>query len=386
MGVNIDAKNDSVASCMPMNGLRSIRHLLDTLLALILDLLRFLSLTLRSGMELRAENLFLREQLAYYAERKVKPKRINDGARVFLVLLSRFFAWKDALIIVKPDTLILWHRQGFRLFWRWKSKGRGRPRLPMEIQRLIVKMAEENSTWGEERIAAELLLKIGVRVSPRTVRRYMPRHPGTQDRLGSQQWMTFVKTHAKAILACDFLVTVTANFRILYVLVIMEIGNRRIVHYNVTDHPTSEWALQQFREAGPPNDEIRFLIHDRDSIYSPDLDLAIESMGLKVLKTPVRAPTANAYCERLIGTIRRECLDVMIPLSERHLRRILLEWVAHYNKGRPHSSLGPGIPDSSVPVWTARHSRHQLPADHHVIVKPVLGGLHHEYQVVRTAA
>jgi putative transposase len=154
----------------------------------------------------------------------------------------------------------------------------------------------------------------------------------------------------------------------------------------VTEHPTSEWTLQQFREIIQENETRGFLIHDRDSIYSADLDQAIETMGLKVLKTPVRAPTANAYCERLIGTIRRECLDLMIPLSERHLRRILLEWVAHYNKGRPHSSLGPGIPDPSVPVLSAGHSRHQLPADHHVIVKPVLGGLHHEYQVVRMAA
>lgn len=369
-----------------MNALRSIKRLLDTLLALILDILRFLSLTLRSGMELRAENLFLRKQLAFYAERKVKPKRVNDGTRIFFVLLSRFFAWKDALIIVKPDTLIRWHRKGFRLFWRWKSKSRGRPRLPMEIQRLIAKMAEENSTWGEERIAAELLLKIGVRVSPRTVRRYIPHHPRTWDRLASERSTTFVKNHAKAFWACDFFISVTANFRILYVLVIMEIGNRRIVHFNVTDHPTSEWALQQFREAGPPNDEICFLIHDRDSIYSPDLDLAIESMGLKILKMPVRSPTANAYCERLIGTIRRECLDFMIPLSERHLRRLLNEWVIHYNKGRPHSSLGPGIPDSVAVLMNPESPRHQIPRDHCVVSNPILGGLHHEYQIAKVAA
>jgi putative transposase len=166
----------------------------------------------------------------------------------------------------------------------------------------------------------------------------------------------------------------------------MEIGNRRIFHFNVTDHPTSEWALQQFREAGPPNDEIRFLIHDRDSIYSPDLDLAIESMGLKILKTPVRSPTANAYCERLIGTIRRECLDFMIPLNERHLRRILREWVTHYNKGRPHSSLGPGIPDSAAVLISPEMPRHQIPNNHRVISKFILGGLHHEYQIAKVAA
>lgn len=294
-------------------------------------------------------------------------------------------AWKDALVIVRPETLIRWHRKGFRLIWRWKSNRRGRPRLPMELQRLIMQMAERNVPWGEERIAAELLLKLGVRVSPRTVRRYMPQGAGTGDRPCSERWMTFVRNHAKATLACDFFVTATANLRMLYVLVIMEIGTRRIIHFNVTDRPTSEWTLQQFRETVQGEEVIRFLIHDRDSIYSADLDLAIEGMGLKILKTPVRAPTANAYCERLIGTIRRECLDFMIPLNERHLRGILREWVAHYNKARPHLSLGPGIPDPSVALQAAGASRHQVPRDHRVVATPVLGGLYHEYRLGKVA-
>ena len=247
-------------------------------------------------------------------------------------------------------------------------------------------MAKENVAWGEERIAAELLLKIGIRVSPRTVRRYMPHLPRTRDRLHSERWMTFVRNHAKAILACDFFVTVTASFRILYVLVIMEIGTRRIVHLNVTDHPTSEWTLQQFREGIQEENPMRFLIHDRDRIFSADLDLAIESMGPKILKMPVKAPTANAYCERLIGTIRRECLDFTIPLNERHLRRLLTEWVTHYNKGRPHSSLGPGIPDPAVAAMDPGISRHQIPSGYYVIAKPVLAGLHHEYQISKAAA
>ena len=214
----------------------------------------------------------------------------------------------------------------------------------------------------------------------------MPHNPGTRDQLGSQLWMTFVRNHAKAILACDFLITVTASFRILYVLVVMEIGSRRIVHFNVTDHPTSEWTLQQFREAAPTNDEIRYLIHDRDSIYSADLDLAIESMGLEILRTPVRAPTANAYCERLIGTIRRECLDFMIPLNESHLRRLLFEWKSHYNKGRPHSSPGPEIPDSPVRLIDPNAPRHLIPSDRCVVSKPIPGGLHHEYGIEESAA
>jgi len=369
-----------------MNMLKALNHMLNVLFALLLDTFRFLFLTVRSGAELRAENLFLRKQLALYVERKVRARRANDGTRIVFVLLSRFFAWKDALIIVKPDTLIRWHRKGFRLFWRWKSKSRGRPRLPIEVQRLIVQMAEENVSWGEERIAAELLLKIGIRVSSRTVRRYMPHHPRNRNRLASERWTAFVKNHAKALLACDFFVTVTVNFRILYVLVIMEIGSRRIVHFNVTDHPTSEWTLQQFREAVTLNDAIRFLIHDRDNIYSRDLDLAIESMGMKILKTPVKAPTANAYCERLIGTIRRECLDFMIPLNERHLRRILFEWKTHYNKGRPHSSLGPGIPESVAVSINPETPRHQIPRNHRVVSKAILGGLHHEYVIKEVAA
>ena len=386
MDENIGTKYDAVAACMPMKTLRALKHLLNVLRPLLLDTLRFLFLTLQSSTELRAENLFLRKQLAFYAERKIRPRRVNDGARIIFVFLSRLFSWKDALVIVKPGTLIRWHRKGFRLFWRWRSKSRGRPRLPMEMQRLIAKMAEENATWGEERIAAELLLKIGIRVSPRTVRRYMPRDPRTRDQLSLQQWMTFVRNHAKAILACDFFVTVTASFRILYVFVVMEIGSRWIVHFNVTDHPTTEWTLQQFRDAASPNNEMRYLIHDRDTIYSADLDLAIESMGLEILKTPVRAPTANAYCERLIGTIRRECLDFMIPLNERHLRRLLSEWKTHYNKGRPHSCLGPGIPDSETLLLDLEAPRHQIPRDHCVVSKPILSGLHHEYRITKIAA
>ena len=214
----------------------------------------------------------------------------------------------------------------------------------------------------------------------------MTQGPGTRDRPSSERWMTFVKNHAKAILASDFVVVVTANLRMLYVLVITEIGTRRIIHFNVTDHPTSEWTLQQFREAIQGEEPTRYLIHDRDSIYSAELDLALKSMGLRILKTPVRAPTANAYCERLIGTIRRECLDFMIPLNERHLRRFLTEWVAHYNKGRPHSSLGPGIPDPSLALSAVGSSRHLIPRDHQVVAKPILGGLHHEYRLAKAAA
>jgi putative transposase len=310
--------------------------------------LRFLLIGGRSSAALKAENLFLRKQLALYVERKAKPRRASDAIRLTLVRLSRLFSWRDALVNVKPETFLRWHRKGFQLLWHWKSRPRGRPRLPANLQKLIVEMTQSNPTWGEERIAAELLLKLGIRVSPRTVRRYMPESTGPRGGVSSQRWSTFVRNHAQAILACDFFVTVTANFRLLYVFVIMEIGTRRIAHCNVTTHPTAVWTLQQFREVITGEQAQRFLIHDRDSIYSSDFDSALKAMGLRILKTPFQAPQANAFCERLIGTVRRECLDFLIPLNERHLRGILREWVTHYNQGRPDSRLGPGIPDPGV--------------------------------------
>jgi len=327
-----------------------------------------------------AENLALRRQLGQFLERGQRPRRASNATRLVLVLLSRLFDWKDALVIVKPETLIRWHRRGFRLLWRWKSRG-GRPPISNKVRRIIAKMATENPLWGEERITSELLLKTGIELSPRTVRKYMPRKPRGR-RHSNQRWSTFVRNHAKAIVACDFTTAVTARFQVLAVFVIMEIGSRRILHANVTANPTAAWTLQQFREALPWENDYRWLIHDRDSIFSPALDDAIESMALTVLKTPFRAPLANTFCERVIGTLRRECLDHLIPMSETHLRVILKEWVEHYNRGRPHSSLVPGLPDPPVglPVPTQAH-RHHLPDGATVNRRPVLGGLHHEYQL-----
>jgi hypothetical protein len=190
---------------------------LPTIFHLLLDALRFIRLCLRPRCVLAAENLFLRKQLALYLERQVQPRRPRAAARLTLVLLSRLFPWRQTLAMVKPDTFIRWHRQGFRLFWKWKSQPRGRPRIPAELQKLIVEMADDNPTWGEERVAAELLLKVGIRLSPRTVRRYMPNDARPKRGPSSQRWMTFVRNHAEGILACDFFITVTASFRVLYV-------------------------------------------------------------------------------------------------------------------------------------------------------------------------
>jgi putative transposase len=254
----------------------------------------------------------------------------------------------------------------------------------MKLRCLIRRMAAENPTWGEERIADELRLKLGIRVSPRTVGKYLKQRPsprGSKD----QRWSTFLRNHAHNIVACDFFVAVTARFRILYVFVVLEIGSRQIVHCNVTEHPTAEWTLQQLREAIPGGSGFQFLLHDRDNIFSAHLDEEVENWGIRVLKSPVRMPTANAHCERLIGTIRRECLDYVIPFGDRHLRRILREWISHYNGGRPHRSLGPGIP---VAVQTALPAcdRAMRPfSSSAVIAKPILGGLHHEYRWAKTA-
>ena len=198
--------------------------------------------------------------------------------------------------------------------------------------------------------------------------------------------MTFVRNHAEGILACDFFVTVTASFRVLYVFVIMEVGTRRITHVNVTARPTAGWALQQFREAITGEKPYRFLVHDRDSIYSAEFDRALKAMDMSILETPFRAPQANAFCERLVGSIRRECLDFLIPLNERHLRAILKKWVAHYNKGRPHSSLGPGIPEPSEDIPVLEISGHRIPCGQRVVGSSVLGGLHHEYRLEQMAA
>jgi putative transposase len=205
------------------------------------------------------------------------------------------------------------------------------------------------------------------------------------DRRSSQQWSTFVRNHAAAALACDFFVTITASFRTLYVFVVLDVGTRRIEHWNVTEHPTAAWTVQQFRASVPGDQSQRFLIHDRDTIYAAAVDDAVTAMVLTVLKTPVRCPQANAFCERLIGTIRRERLDWMIVVNERHLRAVPREWVAHYNQGRPHASLGPGIPDVSPDRFAQPHG-HQIPAGHDVIAAPILAGLHHEYRSEPLAA
>lgn len=350
-----------------------------------MGLFTLIRLFVSSHATIIAENLFLRKQLALLQERKVKPQRSTAATRAVMVLLSRFFEWRKALVVVKPETFLKWHRTAFRAFWKWKSRARGRPRLPPDLRELIREMARDNPTWGQERIADELRLKLGIRVSPRTVGKYLGRiRPGGGST--DQRWATFIRNQATAIVACDFLVSITLTFRVLYVFVAMEIGSRRILHCNVTEHPTAEWTTQQFREVFADLHPYRFVIHDRDSIFSSSLDSALNDFGVRVLRTPVQAPKANAYCERLVGTIRRECLDYLMPMNQRHLRLILKEFVAHYNRGRPHASLGPGIPEPIQAEVPASGHRHHLPVGYRIQSSSILGGLHHEYRLEKEVA
>jgi putative transposase len=207
---------------------RNVRPILTVLWELLRDGLQFLNVVARSRTAVAVEVLFLRKQLAYYQDHQIRPRRLTDAARLSLVLWSRLFEWKEALVIVTPSTFVRWHRKAFKLYWRWKSRG-GRPALPKDIRQLIARMVRENITWGEERVADELWLKLGILVSPRTVGKYWPKQLGGtgRTRTSSQHWRTFVKNHAQGMLACDFLVAVTARFRVLYVFVMMEIGSVR---------------------------------------------------------------------------------------------------------------------------------------------------------------
>jgi putative transposase len=345
---------------------------------------KLIQLLFSSRTALIAENLFLRKQLALFQERGCKSRRSTADIRTAMVLLSRFFDWREALVMVKPETFIKWHRAAFRLFWKWKCRKSGRPRLPKKLQELIRQMAHDNPTWGEERIANELRLKLGIRVSPRTVGKYFKRgRPNGENK--DQRWTSFVRNQAKVIVACDFFVSVSLTFRCLYVFVAMEIGSRRILHCNVTAHPTAEWTTQQFREVFDDVHPYQFVIHDHDSIFSASLDAALSDFGLRIIRTPVQAPTANAYCERLVGTIRRECLDYLIPMNERHLNMTLKEFVVYYNRARPHSAR-PGTPEPILPSVATSSLRHQFPTGYRIRSKPVLGGLHNDYRLEQEIA
>jgi putative transposase len=314
-----------------------------------------------------AENLILRQQ-PIVLNRQVKRPQLTNGDRLRLVLLARCAQfWQQALFIVQPDTLLRWHRDLFRLYWRHKSSAEKRkPRVAPETIALIRKMAKENQLWGAERIRGDLL-KLGVRVSKRTIQKYMPK----VRRKLSQTWATFLKNHAGDIWACDYTVVHDLLFRSLYIFVVMELHTRRIVHTAVTRSPTDDWTAQQLREATPWGKGPKYLSRDRDNKYGPLFLSVAKGTGIKVLKTPVRAPKANAICERFIGSLKRECLDHMLILRSYQLHRIVREYVNYYNHSRPHQGIGQRVP--------AQFPRTYPPSSGPIIATPVLGGLHHAY-------
>ena len=335
---------------------------------IVMILVAFVREIVPSRATLRLENIALRQQVAVLKRERPRP-RLRPLDRVFWVFLSRLWPrWKDVLVIVKPATVVGWHRQGFRLFWKWKSRhGKpGRPRTSKEIRELIQRMSRENPLWGAPRIHGELL-KLGIDVSQATVTRYMIRHPKPP----SQTWRTFLDNHVGCLVSIDFFVVPTATFAVLFVFIVLRHERRRIEHFGVTAHPTADWVAQQIREAFPWDTAPRYLIRDRDGAYGQSFRSTVMAMGVAEVVTAPRSPWQNPYVERLIGSVRRECLNHVIVLNERHLRRILVSYFDYYHRSRTHLSLGKDTPEgrSVQPSGAGK-----------IVAFPQVGGLHHRYE------
>jgi putative transposase len=302
-----------------------------------------------------------------------KRPRIHAADRAFWVVLHRLWTrWADVLVIVKPDTVVRWHRAGFRLYWRWISRRgsrRGRPPVDAEVHGLIRRMAFDNG-WGAPRIQGELLM-LGFDVSERTISRYLRglhRRPEAR-----QSWLTFLHNHREAIAAMDLFVVFTVSFRLLYVLFIIRHGRRQIMHFNVSEHPSATWVVQQLRDAFPFDSAPRHLIFDRDSIFSAEVVATIRAMGIKPTRTAYRSPWQNGAAERWVGACRQELLDHVVVLNEAHLRRLLREYVAYHHEDRTHCGLA-----KQTPMRRAVQRRRSASAK--VIALPRVGGLHHRYE------
>ena len=325
----------------------------------------------RSKHQLALEVLALRHQIGVLKRQGHRPI-LHAWDRCFWAMLRRTWdGWRAALIIFAPETVLAWHRAGFRLFWRWRSGVRvGRPAVDRDVIQLIRRMWTANPTWGSPRIRDELA-KLGVAVSTATIRKYRPKCGGQR----SQGWRTFLRNHATAIAAMDFFVVPTATFRLLYVLIVVRHERRRIVHFNISESPTAAWTAQQVVNAFPYDTAPKYLLRDRDSIYGEVFVRRVEGMGIKQKLIAPRRPWQNPYAERLIGSIRRECLDRVVVFNEQHLRELLRAYVDYYQNVRPHRSLEH---DSPIP-------RAVEPPEHGKVVElPLVGGLHHRY--VRRAA
>ena len=329
--------------------------------------LQILFSAFKSRESLILENTALRHQIEVLQRNCTRPA-LKWRDRAFWDILSCIWPdWRKFIYIVQPETVVSWHRCGFRYYWRWKSRYRwpGRPKVSREVRELIRQMSQANPLWGAPRIHGELL-KLGIEVSQATVSKYMvkPEHRP------SQSWQTFLANHAKDIVSIDFFTVPTANFRVLYVFLVLNNARRKIIHFNVTTNPTATWTGQQIVEAFPWDTPPKYLIRDRDGIYGFDFTRRVSALGIKQIRTAKRSPWQNPYVERVIGSIRRECLDHVIIFNERHLRRVLRDYLDYYHRSRTHLGLEKDCPVTR-PV--------ELPKIGPVASEPVLGGLHHRY-------
>ena len=328
-----------------------------------------LSSIFHSRAALGLENLALRHQIGILQRSARKRPQLTSVDRLLWVWLSRLWRdWRSALAIVKPETVLAWHRAGFRLFWTWKvRRGHpGRPVISHEVRDLIREMCRENPGWGARRIHGELL-KLGIDIGESSVSKYMVRCRKPR----SQTWRTFLENHAQQLVSIDFFTVPTIRFQVLYVFLVLAHDRRRILHFNVTAHPTAEWTGQQLREAFPFAQLPRYLLRDRDKIFGNDFRKQVRDLGISEVLSAPRSPWQRAYVERVIGSIRRECLDHVIVFHEGSLRRTLNSYFDYYHRSRTHLSLGKDSPEPRAI---------QPPEMGSVVAVPQVGGLHHRYE------
>jgi hypothetical protein len=325
-----------------------------------------------SRPDLLIENLALRQQLAIFTVKRPRP-RMRAADRIFWLTLRRIWPrWKAARVIIQPDTVLRWHREGFRKFWTWKSRRRfiGRPSTKAEIRRLVRRMAVEDPTWRAPRIHGELLM-LSFDVSERTVSRMMPRRPADPE--VQQRWRDFLRNHREVLAAMDFFTVPTATIRVLYVFFVIHHARRTVLHVRVTEHPTSGWIIQQIRGAFAYDAVPRYLIFDNDKKYGADVLSVIEHMDIRRKQITPYSPWQNGGAERWVAAVRRDLLDHMIVLNERHLHRLLSKLVAYYHDDRTHLGLGKGAP--SMRTATSKPS-----SDAVIVGHPRLGGVHRRYE------